>query len=146
MKAMMTAMMTAAIKRCLFIFLPWPVSRASAFPPGSRGHPGGQGFGRRGTAPREGRGPVEALTLSSSWFQKARIAAGESRGAWALGWGSLKAVPHPGSFGFPRGLCSQGPGLPALPPAWEEGSPLHLLWWKGVWEHSRICRRACAQY
>lgn len=106
MKAMMTAMMTAAIKRRLFIFLPSACLPSPGLRAGLSGRPSGQGCGRRGTAPREGRGPVEALTLSSSCFQKARITAGESRGARALGWGALKAVPHPGSFGFPPGLCS----------------------------------------
>lgn len=58
MKAMMTAMMTAAVKRCLFIFLPSAclsgLGRRAGLPA-----LGVQGLGRRRrrTEPREGRRP-----------------------------------------------------------------------------------------
>lgn len=74
MKAMMTAMMTAAIKRRLFIFLPWPVSRASASAPGSRGAPAFGGWGGGGQLSERAEGLAVA--------PPARL--GEPRGKGAL--------------------------------------------------------------
>lgn len=56
MKAMMTAAMTAAIKRRLFIFLPSACLSGLGLRAGLSGPPGVRRLGRRETEPREGRG------------------------------------------------------------------------------------------
>lgn len=69
MKAMMTAMMTAAIKGCLFIFLP------SACLQGLRswalGFQGSEGLGRKGIAPYEGE-RAGSISGPSLGFQMVR--------------------------------------------------------------------------
>lgn len=74
MKAMMTAMMTAAIKRCLFIFLPLGLSLGPR--PRRRalgGAPAVRDLGREGRLP-ERAGDRCSAPLSSSCFQMASIA------------------------------------------------------------------------
>lgn len=90
MKAMMTAMMTAAVKRCLFIFLPSACLRAWAAGLGSR-HWGFRGWGGGGgPSPERAGGPAVAPGPLLLLLPKA-----QDQGTWgarALGWGSLRAT------------------------------------------------------
>lgn len=78
MKAVMTAVMTAAIKRCLFIF--------PGLPLGLGLRAGLSGAPQRSRIWEEGAGgPAEPLAWSFACFQGARVTQLES---WAPGWGS----------------------------------------------------------
>lgn len=109
MKAMMTAVMTAAIKPRLFIFPALPPGLGSAAaaalgaPPRSRAWEEGAG------------GPAEPLARSSSSFQGAR---GLQPGSWAPGWGSGRRPPIPRGSPSPGVCVAQawghfGPPIPA---------------------------------
>lgn len=65
MKAMMTAMMTAAIKGCLFIFLPSACLQGLGI--WALGFQGPEGLGRKGTAMRA-RG--QAVSQDPPWASK----------------------------------------------------------------------------
>lgn len=111
MKAMMTAMMTAAIKPRLFIFLPSAclsgdglrAGLSGATWPSEVGDERGsvlRGQGARGGAASAGLGEPPAL----SWrFSRVRTSPG-GPGSLGPGWGSLKAAPIPGEVHFPEGF------------------------------------------
>lgn len=65
MKAMMTAMMTAAIKGCLFIFLPSACLQGLAS--WALGFQGPEGLGRKGTVMRAGG---QAVSQDPPWASK----------------------------------------------------------------------------
>lgn len=136
---MMTAMMTAAIKCRLFIFL--PLACLSAWPPrgGSPGHPRGHGFGRRVMC-GEGRRARSPWPSAPPAF-KGQGSCSCGRGVRGEGW----APPIPRELHFPsegysqsfRSPCASHPGQDF----WR-GKGLHLSWQKCIWGHSRICRSA----
>lgn len=119
MKAMMTAMMTAAIKRCLFIFLPSACLSGLGLRTRLSGAPRHWGLGGGAAASRESRGaprpqaggaPAPLLVL-----QKGEdLTAGKGQAALfpcPTGVGIPGGGPQfLGSFVFPRGSRSQGSG------------------------------------
>lgn len=163
MKAMMTAMMTAAIKRRLFIFLPWPVSRASASAPGSRGAPAFRGWGGGGQLPERAEGLAvapparlgeprgEGVLLHPEGRD---LTAREGCAAWVpptLPRGGIpEGSPPPASRGshFPLSpWCSQGCGplwafhpYPGLLETLGTSYTCYGVRVSGKWAPSRICR------
>lgn len=100
MKAMMTAMMTAAIKRCLFIFLPSACLSGLGLRTRLSGAPGHWGLGGGAQLPKRVNGlhvpRLGELRPLSSCFQRAK---GEDITA---GKGQAALFPRPPGWGFPE--------------------------------------------
>lgn len=112
MKAMMTAMMTAAIKRCLFIFLPSACRWSFGLSSGLSGAPRWSGIWEEGDSALRGQG--------ARW-RTPPCSPRASKGRGSRSWGGPRSVgpsvglpgggpPFLGSFTAPWGLCSQSFG------------------------------------
>lgn len=84
MKAMMTAMMTAAIKGCLFIFLPSACLSGLGLRTGLSGAPRHSGVGEGGAASRERReAPHPVRRLGEPWPSPYASKGREGRATWS---------------------------------------------------------------
>lgn len=140
MKAMMTAMMTAAIKRCLFIFLPSACRWGLGLSTGLSGVPRWSGIWEKGDSARRGQGGRWRTLAASPRASKGRGSCSwGGRGAWAPAWGSPRAAPHSRGASLPRGVCvAKALGL-CVPPT--PGGP-DMQRCVGEGTHFRLCRNA----